>query len=124
MPDPRELHLGGEFLIGYDDGRSMAFDEYGRRPWQAGYKKTDQGNDKERTLYGFQGEFARLFGPKRRGRSESFGGRIKEIDSDDFHPYHLGLEEKYRPAGLRARRDAPRIRNARRPCPPKRCGRE
>lgn len=106
MPDPRELHLGGEFLIGYDDGRSMAFDEYGRRLWQAGYKKTDQGNDKERTLYGFQGEFARLFGPKRRGRSESFGGRIKEIDSDDFHQHHLGLEEKYRPMGLRPRRDA------------------
>jgi hypothetical protein len=73
MPDPRELHLGGEILIGYDDGRSSAFDEYGRRPWQADYKKTDQSDENERILYGFKGEFARLFGPKRRGRSESFG---------------------------------------------------
>jgi Protein of unknown function (DUF4238) len=106
MPDPRELHLGGEIMIGYEDGRSAAFDEYGRRPWQADYKRTDQGNDEERTLYRFKGEFARLFGPKRRGRSESFGGRIKEIDSDAFHQYHLDLEKKYRPTGLRPRRDA------------------
>jgi hypothetical protein len=106
MPDPRELHLGGEIMIGYEDGRSAAFDEYGHRPWQTGYKKTDQSNDEERTLYGFKGEFARLFGPKRGGRSESFGGRIKEIDSDDFHRYHLDLETKYRPTRLRPRRDA------------------
>jgi Protein of unknown function (DUF4238) len=63
MPDPRELHLGGEIMIGYGGGRSEAFDEYGRRPWQPDYKKTDQGNEEDRTLYGFQGEFARLFGP-------------------------------------------------------------
>jgi hypothetical protein len=84
----------------------LAFDEFGRRPWHADYKKTDQGNDNERKLYGFQGEFARLFGPKRRGRSESFGGRIKEIDSEEFHQYHLNLEKKYRPTRLRPRRDA------------------
>jgi Protein of unknown function (DUF4238) len=106
MPDPRELHLGGEIMIGYEDGRSAAFDEYGRRPWQSDYNKSDQGNEKDRTLYGFQGEFARLFGPKRRGRSESFGGQIKEIDSDDFHQYHLDLEKKYRPSGLRSRHNA------------------
>ena len=106
MPDPRELHLGGEIMIGYEDGRSAAFDEFGRRPWQSDYKKSDQGNENERTLDGFKGEFARLFGPMRRGRSESFGGRIKEIDSDDFHQYHLDLENKYRPTGRRPRRDA------------------
>jgi hypothetical protein len=106
MPDPRELHLGGEITIGYEDGRSAAFDEFGRRPWQSDYKKSDQGDEHERTLYGFKGEFARLFGPKRRGRSESFGGRIKEIDSDDFHQYHLDLENKHRPTGRRPRRDA------------------
>src|SRR5271166_3866489 len=34
MPDPRALHLGGEIMIGYEDGRSAAFDEFGRRPWR------------------------------------------------------------------------------------------
>ena len=106
MPDPRDLHLGGEMLIGYNDGRSDAFDEFGRRPWQADYRASDQGSAEERTLYGFQGEFARLFGPKRRGQSEHFGGRRREVDTDDFHQYHLDLEERYRPAGLRPRRDA------------------
>ena len=105
MPDPRALHLGGEILIGYDDGRATAFDEYGRRPWQKDYRReTDE--TESRTLYAFQGEYARLFGPKRRGITEEFGARMKNLDSPDFHKYHLDLEEKYRPAGIRARRDA------------------
>lgn len=106
MPDPRDLHLGGEMLVGYTNGRSDAFDEFGRRPWQTDYKKSDQGGEQERALYGFQGEFARLFGPKRRGRSELPNGERRDVDNDDFHQYHLGLEKKYRPAGLRPRRDA------------------
>jgi hypothetical protein len=104
MPDPRDLCLGGEVMISYEDGRSDAFDEYGRRPWYADYKNSDHGGKKEYTLYGFQGEFARLFGPKRRGQSEHFGGRRREVDSDRFHQYNLDLENKYRPAGLRPRR--------------------
>ncbi len=103
MPDPRDLHLGGGVLIGYGDGRSDAFDEYGRRPWHADYKKNDPSGE-ECTLYRFKGEFARLFGPKRRGQSEHLGGRQREVDSEDFHQYHLDLEKKYRPAGLRPRR--------------------
>ena len=106
MPDPRDLCLGGEIMIGCEDGSSVAFDEYGRRPWHADYKNSDQGGKKEYTLYGFQGEFARLFGPKRRGHSEHFGGRRREVDSDRSHQYHLDLEKKYRPTGLRPRRDA------------------
>lgn len=104
MPDPRDLCLGGETMISYGDGRSDAFDEYGRRPWHADYKNSDHDGKKEYTLYGFQGEFARLFGPNRRGQSEHFGGRRREVDSDHFHQYNLDLEKKYRPAGLRPRR--------------------
>jgi hypothetical protein len=106
MPDPRDLHLGGEIIVGYGDGNSEAFDEYGRRPWQADYNKADQGSPEHRTLYAFKGEFARLFGPRRRGQSEALGGRKKEVDSDDFHQYHLDQEKKHLPAGLRPRRDA------------------
>jgi hypothetical protein len=39
MPDPRSLNLGGEIIISYEDGHSATFDEFGRRPWQADYKK-------------------------------------------------------------------------------------
>jgi hypothetical protein len=46
------------------------------------------------TLYRFKGEFARLFGPVRRGRSYEFGDLSKERDDDSMHQYHLSLEKK------------------------------
>jgi len=52
--------------------------------------------EEARTLYRFQGEFARLFGPYRRGRSFDFGDREIDKDYDDLHPYHLSREQKYR----------------------------
>jgi Protein of unknown function (DUF4238) len=103
IPDPRCLHMGGEVIIGYDDKRSEAYDAYGRRPWQKDYSK-DRNRD-SRALSAFQGEFARLFGPKRRGTSWDLGRRKTE-DSPEFHQYHLDNEAKFRPSGLRPRRDA------------------
>ena len=44
----------------------------------------------------FQGEFARVFGPKRRGLSNEFGPGEKIEDSPEFHKYHLGLEAIYK----------------------------
>ncbi len=94
MPDPRAVHLGGDIYIGYKDGSSTAFDPYGRRPWQAGFGKDSASDGK--TLFRFQGEFARLFGPFRRGRSNNFGHLDKDRDDDEFHKYHLSLEKKPR----------------------------
>jgi hypothetical protein len=102
MPDPRCLHMGGEIMIGYVNKRSEAFDAYGRRPWQKDYTKEDDGES--RALYAFQGEFARLFGARRRGTDYGLGRRSME-DSPDFHQYHLDNEAKFRPSGLRPRRD-------------------
>jgi Protein of unknown function (DUF4238) len=105
MPDPRCMHLGGEILIGFKGGGGAAFDEYGRRPWQKGYnRKVD--TIEERTLYAFQGEYARLFGPKRRGQSIELGERREEVDTPDYHQYHLDLEKEYLPTRLKPRRDA------------------
>lgn len=105
MPDPRGLHMGGEIIIGYKGGGGEAFDEYGRRPWQKGYRK-DHDATESRALHAFQGEFARLFGPKRRGLSDDFGGRRSDNDSADFHRYHLDLEKPNLPTGLKQRRNA------------------
>ncbi|MGJ5095613.1 DUF4238 domain-containing protein [Bradyrhizobium oligotrophicum] len=105
MPDPRCLYLGGEILIGYKDGRSESYDEYGRRPWQKGYQRGVERTE-SRTLDAFQGEFARLFGPTRRGSSYRMGGKKADVDSPDFHQYHLDLEKKHLPAGFKQRRDA------------------
>jgi hypothetical protein len=94
MLDPRAVHLGGEVLIGFKDGSSTGFDPYGRRPWQSGFGKDSSSDGK--TLFRFQGEFARLFGPYRRGRSFNFDRLDDERDDDDFHQYHLNLERKKR----------------------------
>jgi hypothetical protein len=96
MPDPRPINLGGEIFIGYSGGGSSAFDAYGRRPWQPDYDRESKGLIEGPSLDKFKGEFARLFGPYRRGRSFSHGDMDKERDSDDFHEYHLSLETKKR----------------------------
>jgi hypothetical protein len=97
MPDPRDVHFTGEVIMGFKDGRSTGFDPYGRRPWERDFGKEGRERSEFGTLYRFKGEFARLFGPVRRGRSYEFGDLSKERDDDWFHQYHLSLEKKKRP---------------------------
>jgi len=96
MPDPRGVNYTGEILIGHKDGTATGFDAYGRRPWQREYNKEDGKHDEFQTLYRFKGEFAKLFGPYRRGRAFDMVRLDNEKDSDDFHQYHLSLAEKKR----------------------------
>ncbi|MFC1491415.1 DUF4238 domain-containing protein [Nitrospinota bacterium] len=96
MPDPRSINLGGEVVIGYEDGRSDAYSEYGHKPWQSGFRDDKRREAEAETLHAFQGEFARLYGPKRRGRSFCFSHLDKEEDSPDFHDLHLEYDRKYR----------------------------
>jgi hypothetical protein len=97
MPDPRGVNYTAEILIGHKDGSATGFDAYGRRPWQKEYNKEDGKHDEFQTLYCFKGEFAKLFGPDRRGRAFNMLQLDKEKDSDNFHQYHLSLaEKKYR----------------------------
>lgn len=86
MPDPRSLHYGGEIIIGWNDGTSTAFDAYGRRPGDPEYGKDDlHKGGKYDPLERFQSEFARRYGPYRRGRSSFAGDLEQERDSDDYH---------------------------------------
>lgn len=94
MPDPRPLHYGGQVIMGYNDGSAAAFDEYGRRPWEEGYNDPDQSPSSENSLYRFKGEFARLYGPERRGRSIQGGSLDAAVDTQKFHEYHLSLDAK------------------------------
>jgi hypothetical protein len=97
MPDPRSVAFKGEMIIGYKDGTATAFDEYGRRPWQPGFKKPSTGSPNEwKTFHQFQGEFARLFGPYRRGRAFQFDRLDPEKDDDEYHKYHLSFEKRKR----------------------------
>jgi len=85
---------GGQIIIGHHDGTASAFDEYGRRPWEKRYRGKGVGEDWN-TFHRFQGEFARLFGPYRRGRAFNAMNLDNERDSDDFHQYHLNLEKEW-----------------------------
>lgn len=92
MPDPRSVCFSSEVIIGYKDERADSFDAYGRKPWHRDYDDKAQHNSEWETFHAFQGEFARLFGPKRRGRAFEFGRVDDEQDSDEYHKYHLRLE--------------------------------
>ena len=95
MPDPRSVTLSCEILIGYKDGSSDAFDEYGRKPWQRDYNDEDRRKTEADTFGAFQGEFARVFGPKRRGVSFELGVPI-EKDSPEYHAALLRSEGFYK----------------------------
>lgn len=97
MPDPRSMTFSSEVVFGYDNGRTEAFDEYGRRPSDPGFRSGAPGNVEWESFLAFKGEYARVFGPKRRGRAFEFGARISEEDPLDFHRYHLSLEGRFKP---------------------------
>jgi hypothetical protein len=95
MPDPRSVSFSSEILFGYTNKHVEGFDAYGRRPGHPDYNKND---DREwGTFQAFQGEFARLFGPKRRGMSNEFGSfhHGEHEDSPEFHEHHLRSEYRY-----------------------------
>lgn len=94
MPDPRAVTFSSEIIIGYKNDAADFFDAYGRRPWHSDYDDKAQHNREWETFHAFQGEFARLFGPKRRGQAFAFGKVDDEQDSDDYHKHHLSLEQK------------------------------
>jgi hypothetical protein len=94
MPDPRPISLGGEIFWGNHDGVGGAMDEYGRHPWQKDYNKEGISLEESVPLERFKGEFARLFGPYRRGRSFNFMALDNEKDDEEYHQYHLSLEQE------------------------------
>jgi hypothetical protein len=92
MPDPRSISLGGEMFWRNADGTGGAMDEYGRRPEHPDYGKESRTQEEGETLLRFQGEFARLCGPYRRGRSFELGRLEEEMMSDSLHQYYLSLD--------------------------------
>ena len=85
FPDPRELHHGGEIILGYESGATVSRDAYGRPPLDPDYGRDSQPPAGKDPLARFKGEFAQLFGPKRRGH----GWNEPEEDTHALHEYHL-----------------------------------
>jgi hypothetical protein len=98
MPDPRSVRYTKEIMMGFSDGTATAFDEYGRRPWDPDYRRPTDGPDEWQTFHKFQGEFASLIGPHRRGRAFRENGLEPEKDTDYLHNYHLSIGNRKRRA--------------------------
>jgi hypothetical protein len=94
MPDPRAISAGGEIYWGNDNGPVGAIDAYGRLPGDPEFGKESEGKKEFNALYKFKGEFAHLYGPKRRGLSFEVGQLDSEEDSTEYHNYHLSLYRK------------------------------
>lgn len=95
MPDPRSVTFSSQVVFGYKNGADW-FDAYGRKPWQSDYDNKKESDLEWNTFHAFQGEFARVFGPKRRGQSFE-GLRLDEPEDDpDYHAYHLRLEQSHK----------------------------
>ncbi len=85
MPDPRSIYMGGQVVIGYKDGSSDAFGEYGHRPGQAGYKSQRREARESRSLERFKSEFALMQGREWRGWPiDHFGKSGPQVDSEDY----------------------------------------
>lgn len=94
MPDPRPIHGGGTIFWGGGPGPGGAMDAYGRSPGDPDFEKEDREANEFETLQRFKGEFASLFGPRRRGRTFGAMSLDKEEDSATLHESHL---RSYRP---------------------------
>jgi len=87
MPEPRDIHMGGEIVVGYKDGSAESFGEYGHRPGQNGFKDDKRFQRESASLRKFQAEFALLQGKAHRGWSNDLGNKGPRTDSDDFYEY-------------------------------------
>ena len=105
MPEPRAIHMGGEIFVGFNDGRSEAYSEYGHRPWQEGYKDDARFKRESDALRKFQGEFALMQGKDWRGWSYDIGNSGPQSDSDDYYEHVISAAPK---AALRRRRNRQR----------------
>jgi hypothetical protein len=103
MPDPRDIHMGGEIVIGYSGGGSDAFSEYGHKPWQQGYKDEKRFAVEAAALERFKAEFARVQGPVHRGTSHTLGAQGRGIDGEEMQKYYQRKDAEHRRADRKRR---------------------
>jgi hypothetical protein len=96
MPDPRSMLFSGASTIGSASKQVERFDPYGRKPSQPGYNSQDNSDLEGNTFNAFQGEFARRFGPKRRGRSFNFDMLDPDEDAPDYHAHTISQEAVFK----------------------------
>jgi hypothetical protein len=98
MPEPREIHMGGEILVRYKGGRVDAWNEYGQKPGQPGYEDAKRSAREGESLERFQLEWAVRQGPVYRGTSGQWHRKLDGpyVMPDDLHQEELEQAKKYR----------------------------
>jgi hypothetical protein len=95
MPEPRLLHMGGQIMIGYTNGKSDAFSEYGHKPWQNGYMDSQREKRESASLDRFQAEYAIMKGAQYQAHDFEFGGRSLTQDTEEGMERHRELLKRY-----------------------------
>ena len=98
MPEPRDIYMGGEVLVGYEGGGSDAWSEYGHRPWEKGYRDEKRNAREGETLERFKAEWSASQGREYRGTSFQFGARPDGpyVTPDEFHRRELERARNYK----------------------------
>lgn len=91
MPEPRDIHMGGEIIVGFKGGGAAAWNEYGHRPWEDGYEDGRRFSVEARALERFQAEWSVMQGPEYRGTSFDFGRENggPYVTPEEFHQHYL-----------------------------------
>jgi Protein of unknown function (DUF4238) len=95
MPEPRLIHMGGKILIGYGNGRSEAFSEYGHKPWQKGHKDATRERREWEGLYRFQAEWAVRRGARYTAEDYNFMRQYRGEDDAEDMARHRALLKRY-----------------------------
>lgn len=87
MPEPREVHMGGEVIVRYKSGAVDSWDEYGRKPWDAGHRREGYDEKESKALARFQDEWCLMQGPEYRGTSAQFHHKMDGpyVEPEEFH---------------------------------------
>ncbi|MEP2101645.1 MAG: DUF4238 domain-containing protein [Parasphingorhabdus sp.] len=96
MPDPRHVHGGGEIIIGYKDGHSERFSEYGHRPWDSDFKNKRREKREWDAMQKFKAEWAATYGPEYRGVIYNMGPKdARRAMSDDYYLDECERDKEY-----------------------------
>lgn len=94
MPEPRNIHLGGEVTVGYRGGGGQSFSPYGHKRGQPGFKDEKREQREAKALYQFQAEWAMMHGAKYTSYN-NFAGGLRE-DSESMMAHHKEVHERAR----------------------------
>jgi hypothetical protein len=91
LPHLWKIRFSSEIIVGHRDGSASAWDEYGRRPWQLGYKDERQRDREWETCQLAKREWARKRVGKSRARTDERLGRDVGDGIMDDHLRSEGL---------------------------------